>query len=161
MKSAFVTLFSLGMLFLPCSFAAAQSVSVDVPGVSIKTSDNDSSVNVGGGYPRYSKGHHKKHHNQFVNAVLDGQDFSGQDLKGQSFANSSLRGVNFRGTNLKNANFANADLEGADLEGADFRGANLKNASFSNANLDNAIFEGAICHNGKKCWKKSHGHCRY
>lgn len=99
----------------------------------------------------------------FVNADLDGVDFTSAelsyaDMRGANLSNSrldqaDLRSANLQGarmhdaslggTNLTEAALAQADLLGADLTGADLSGADLRGACLKFTQLKGAILDGA------------------
>ena len=67
---------------------------------------------------------------EFVDALLDGADFTGAGLGHVSFRFAKLRNARFTGADLRSADFA-----GANLTGADFTGARISGASFDSATL--------------------------
>ena len=83
----------------------------------------------------------------YVNADLQGMDFSGQNLAQARFTNANLQGASFRQANLTGADFSNADLSHADLSGANLTGANLTNASLGGAILIGTIMVNATLTN--------------
>jgi len=83
----------------------------------------------------------------YVNADLEGVDFSHSQLAWANFTNADLIGVNFRGADLtkavfKNATLINCDLRGSIVDGTDFtnvdfEGSKLSSVDFSRANMTN------------------------
>lgn len=74
----------------------------------------------------------------WVDAPLDGIDFTEACLIGATFSTVSLYDVNFWGADLTNANLIKADLRGANFERANLRGANLRGADLRGADLTGA-----------------------
>ncbi|HEY3225739.1 MAG TPA: DUF2169 domain-containing protein [Planctomycetota bacterium] len=94
----------------------------------------------------------------WIDAALDGADFSGAQLPGADFTGASLAGAIFKRGDFTKGSFADADLrkaslpqvnllrasfERADLGGADFQGSNLYEADFWDAKTAGADFKGA------------------
>jgi len=94
----------------------------------------------------------------WIDALLDGADFSGAKLPGADFTGASLAGAifkrgefpkgsfadaNLRKASLPEVNLLRASFERADLGGADFQGSNLFEAEFWDAKTAGADFKGA------------------
>ncbi|MBN6065423.1 pentapeptide repeat-containing protein [Aggregatibacter actinomycetemcomitans] len=76
----------------------------------------------------------------FINAELQGVNFSKKDFKGKDFTNADLRKANLSHANLENAILINANFAGADLSGANLKGADTTNANFEGAKTDGTIW---------------------
>lgn len=78
----------------------------------------------------------------FVDADLEGRDFTGQDLEGVDFSRANLRGALFMGAKLRGATFFEVDAEGAEFATADLEGAILRQGRFGHAGFGSAKLDG-------------------
>ncbi len=147
-KISFLVSTTLLMGFLTTTYADKLSVKmgtngidVSVDGLKVELNNNDTdSTDEEAPSSSSNDGDESE---SYVNADLNGKDFSNQSLIGADFSNADLTKVNFRGANLSGVNFSNATFIHCDLRGAIVDGANFTNVDFGSTKISGVDFSRA------------------